>query len=366
MQSPANAQRNEKYNRFGALCNHRFDRDGVKKGNNLYVRNWVNYVLVFSAMSFVALTIWGCVSTSFSLEVLGIIGLLVESGQDFKDAYIGYSVFDIVNLLSSQSKLLGKASDSVGMGILSSLLILSVFIVPIIQATLLLRRWFMPLTGKSQTQSFVTLEILDAWQYIEVYILSVIVAAWQLGGVSEFMINSFCDSLGDTFASLAYYGIVPEEDAQCFRVNARVQSGLWVLLTASIILAMMNRFISKAASQQERDEKMKAEEVFNMMQDQKSRNLYCPSDDSSVNDKKFEGDFQCEKINEQLASLIQPVPRLFTDYYRWFLYKSESPPENLLEAGMGIPIDECSKSISSSSISDTVEVSMYTHRSDSP
>ena len=37
------------------------------------------------------------------------------------------------------------------------------------------------------------------------------VAAWQLGGVSEFMINSFCGSLEDTFSSLAFYGIVSGE-----------------------------------------------------------------------------------------------------------------------------------------------------------
>jgi len=361
-QSPETKTRKDRPHHFGALCNHRFDRDGVKKGNNLYVHNYINHVLIIFALIFVAFTVWGCVSTSFSLEVLGIVGLLVESGQDFNDAVFEYSVFDIVNLLSSQSKLLGKAGETVGLGVLSSVLVLSVIIVPIIQMALLLRRWFMPLSRKSQTQSFVILEILDAWQYIEVYILSVVVAAWQLGGVSEFLINDLCDSLEDTFASLAYYGIISDEDAQCFRVNARVEGSLWVLLTAAIILGIINHFISRAASQQERDENIKS----NDEQDLKSKDLYCSSDDCSV-DKSFDGDFYYDKKRNELLSLIKPVSCLFTDYYRWFLYKSESPPDNLLEVGMGLPIDECSEAFTNSSFekSDTVEVSMSTHRSDS-
>jgi hypothetical protein len=345
------------HNRIEALCNHRFDRDGVKKGNNLYVRKWVNYLLICLGTTFLALTVGGCASQSFSMEVLGILGLVVESGQNFKRAFTGYSVFGIVNLLSSQAKELGNPADSIGLGVLSSLLILSVFIVPIVQMALLLCRWFVPLTRYAQTQSFVILEILDAWQYIEVYILSVAVAAWQLGGVSEFMINGFCGSLEDTFASLAYYGIIADEDAQCFRVNARVQGSLWVLLAAAIVLAIMSHFISKAASQQERDLDIKSEKE----ETGHDRNLYCPSDDYSECEKSF----QCnpvDKENNQLAPLIKPVPLLFTDYYRWFLYKDNTfADEKTLKVGVGLPMDEeCSKSLST--VPSTIEVSTYSHR----
>merc|ERR1712154_697929 len=98
--------------------------------------------------------------------------------------------------------------------------------------------------------------------------------------------------------------------------------------------------------------------------DPRSRNLYSPSDDCSV-DQSFEGDYHYDKEKDKLVTLIKPVPRLFTDYYRWFLYKNETAPETSFHVGMGIPIDECSKSCSNSFVShtDTVDMSMYTHGS---
>jgi hypothetical protein len=51
----------------------------------------------------------------------------------------------------------------------------------------------------------------------------------QLGPVSEFMINSYCESLKDTFAQMVYYGILKEEDAQCFSVRSAVEPESFVL-----------------------------------------------------------------------------------------------------------------------------------------
>jgi hypothetical protein len=65
-------------------------------------------------------------------------------------------------------------------------------------------------------------EIFQAWQYVEVYMLAIIISSWQLGPVSEFMINSYCDGLTSTFATLVYYGILDPEDAQCFQVQAKI------------------------------------------------------------------------------------------------------------------------------------------------
>eukprot|EP01083_Nonionella_stella_P246071 854757_1 len=97
-------------------------------------------------------------------------------------------------------------------------------------------------------------EILGAWQYMEVYVLSIIIAAWQLGGVSEYMINAYCDPLKSTFTSLSYYGILSRDDAQCFRVNATVQSASWILVAASLILCILNHFIMGASSQKTQDD----------------------------------------------------------------------------------------------------------------
>jgi hypothetical protein len=169
------------------------------------------------------------------------------------------------------------------------------------------------------------------------------------------------------FPSFWYTHVYLDEDAQCFRVNTRVESSLWVLLTAAIILGFTNHFISKAACQQERDDNTKTNEDFLDKESLKSNHMDFSSDDCSV-DQSFEGDYFINKKRDDLISSIKPVPHLFTDYYRWLLYKSQTPSNVIIGERIVVPIDECSisGSISKFENSDTVEVSMYSHGSDSP
>merc|ERR1712032_1664239 len=137
-------------------------------------------------------------------------------------------------------------SDSIGLGTLASLLVVTVFLMPLAQAAVLLTQWFAPMTKRQRMRSTILNEILGAWQYMEVYVLSIIIAAWQLGGVSEFMINAYCGALEDTFAALANYGIISDDDAQCFKVIATVEAASWLLVAASLIMMMLNHFIGTA------------------------------------------------------------------------------------------------------------------------
>jgi hypothetical protein len=97
---------------------------------------------------------------------------------------------------------------------------------------------------------------------MEVYVSSIIIAAWQLGGVSEYMINAYCGSLKNFFTGLSYYGILKEEDAQCFRVNATVETASWLLVAASILLLALNHFIFAASRQKVQDESVSSERRF--------------------------------------------------------------------------------------------------------
>lgn len=49
-------------------------------------------------------------------------------------------------------------------------------------------------------------EILSSWQYMDVYVLSIVITAWQIGDISYFMLNArYCGSLHETFASLSLW-----------------------------------------------------------------------------------------------------------------------------------------------------------------
>jgi hypothetical protein len=166
------------------LCRHAFYRPHRGEADRLVVKPFVNPVMVAFSICTCGLVIAGCFVPSYSLDILGLVGILVESGQDFQAANTKFSVLSTLGVLFGQAGLTGGAADYIGLGSLSILLILSVLLVPALQLGALMIQWFMPLRPKLRRQLSVVLEILQAWQYAEVYLLSLLVGAWQLGPVS--------------------------------------------------------------------------------------------------------------------------------------------------------------------------------------
>jgi len=276
-------------------------------------------VLFVALLALTILVTCGCSLPSFNIEVLGLVGLLVESGNQFEQAKTHYSVFSLAQMIMGQARYIDKASDYIGLGTLASLLVITVFIVPLAQAASLFAQWFAPMTKKRRTQNTVFNEIMSAWQYMEVYVLSIIIAAWQLGGVSDFMINAYCGALDDTLASLTRRGVIDSEDAQCFRVNATVESASWILVSSSLMLTILNHCIGAAAMQKTLDDDTSPERRLHTDRwlHNKPAQSSSPGDDGRVNtmidgveeqgiDSPEDGD---EEVN------ISPISPRFTDYY---------------------------------------------------
>jgi len=119
----------------------------------------------------------------------------------------------------------------------------------------------------------------------------------------------------------------------------------------------MNHFVSKAASQQERDINVKTEEHETDLSESQERDLYSPSDECSVSENEFVDDV----MGVSSKHTIKPASVYFTDYYRWFLYKKATPIDDSFEVGMGVPFNDDDKSVYS--ISNTVEISFSSDRS---
>merc|ERR1712187_713741 len=81
------------------------------------------------------------------------------------------------------------------------------------------------------------------------YLVAVVVTSWQLGQVSEFMINTYCDSLNEMFGQWLLFGIIEEVDAQCFRLDVNVVAGSYWLILASVLLSLLNTFVLRASRQ---------------------------------------------------------------------------------------------------------------------
>lgn len=166
------------------LCQQAFRRPHRGDSDKLIPRRIVSPLLVFLASCCCVLVVLGCALPSYSVSALGIVGVLVESGQKFTSAETSYSVLSTIKLLFDQASLTGTAADYIGLGTLSFILLISVLFAPVAQAFVLLIQWFVPLTRKRRHRLMVSLEILQAWQYAEVYLLAIIVGSWQLGPIS--------------------------------------------------------------------------------------------------------------------------------------------------------------------------------------
>lgn len=125
----------------------------------------------------------------------------------------------------------------------------------------------------------------------------------QLGPVSEYMINAYCGSLQGFFSQLVFYGVVEDQDAQCFRVDTTIDTGFFILAAGALMLALLNTFVIHAVRQQQRD---------------KARSPFCGST------------FGCGEDLEKAREKIHPAPVLFTDSFRWLLRGAES--EDLSES----------------------------------
>jgi len=281
---------------------HRFGRPHRGETDKLVVKPWVNKALLFCSICLFASVAYSSVATSFSLEILGIIGVAVESGQNFAAAKTPHSVFTVVQLLLEEASFLGTAGDYIGLGTLSLLFACTVLVVPLLQSLVLLRQWYKPSTGDEKIKMSIIIEILQAWQYAEVYIIAIFVASWQLGPISEFMINSYCESLKDSLGELVYYGILKAEDAQCFSVESTIGGGSYILALGAVLLAITTSFVNKAIIQYFRD--IKEEEQGDAVE--------YDSDTESGDDLKA-----------PKSSRIQPVPVLFTDTFRWVMMRDD-------------------------------------------
>ena len=275
-----------------ALYKHKFDRFGAKKGHLLVLRKRISALVVLMSVVFVTLLLAGSIVPSFSLSQYGLVGLAVEASPG-QSTYNEHNIFSIIKLLIDQAEFTGATTDAIGLVSLSIIVVLTVIIVPLCQLALLLLRWFGTMDKKRRIRTFVAIEALQAWQYVEVFVFSVIIACWQLGSVSQFLINDYCGSFESIFNSLAYYGILKPDDSQCFKVVANTNDGLWLLVAASVVLLFLNHFIASAAKQQEADLANSNSDIWIQVE---------PADSSDLED------FQ---LNSHPAS--------FTDYYRWVL-----------------------------------------------
>ncbi len=279
------------------LRDHAFTRPHRGETDKLKVRPWVPWILRLLAFVTTALVVLGCVLPSLSFEAQGIVGVLVDSAHGFEENKNENSVFSIARLLVGEARLLNTGKAYVGMVSFAVLFVITTLFVPLMQALLLTVQFLRTLAPKTRRRLAVAIEILQDWQYVDVYVVSILITTSQLGNVSAYLVNPYCSSLQDTLSSLVFYGLLKPNDAQCFHVQAGIDSGTYVLLTAAVLLTLLHTFVTKALAQYRRDKATKEE---------LTEEVFSSSDDDDVT---------------KAIERVHPASVLFTDNFRWLLQR---------------------------------------------
>jgi len=242
----------------------------------------------------------------------------VESGQQFEEAKTYHSVISIVEMLFDEAKFLDTPGDYIGLTVLSCLFLCTVLIIPIVQSMCLIVQWFIPLTRTQRTRMWVLNEILQAWQYIEVYLLALFVASWQLGPVSQYLFNSYCNELRGFFSQMVYYDILKEEDAQCFGVQGAIEPGSFTLVAAAIVLALLNSFVTKATRQYSYYLERSLPDV-DVDDVHVHKDVHEDNDTENNSNNHHDSSTTVAPSTTTRSNKLRPIPVMFTDTYRWLL-----------------------------------------------
>lgn len=141
----------------------------------------------------------------------------------------------------------------------------------------------------------------------------------QLAPTSETIMADQCNEFEEFFGILAYYGVLDFRDSHCFRVEATIMNGAYLLVAGAVLLAMLNSFVMKASYQYYWDKDCCRKEMA-------VKNHLTPEEAATP-------------VNEELLKGIHPPPVLFTDTFRWLLR-----PEHLGDLPLqGIVVEEQSQ-----------------------
>lgn len=95
-------------------------------------------------------------------------------------------------------------------------------VTPVACLLLLLLLLLVPVTIQVQKNLIVAAEIANAWSAVEVFVLSIVAALFQLSTFASFIIGDRCDQIHAVAAILIDQDILPADDASCFSVTAIV------------------------------------------------------------------------------------------------------------------------------------------------
>ena len=174
------------------------------------------------------LAVIGGMSTAWSFDRDGLVGLLIDIGDEGADL-TEYSVWN-VGLILVKEQLTSSFLETFTILFCCFCCIAFAFIFPVLQQLSMMYVWSRPMTLKELKIWYFVVEVCSGWATMDVFIISIFVCLMQVGMLSSVMIPPICQFLDP----LVPYGFVDSKDARCFFVNAWLGPGTFLLFCGAV------------------------------------------------------------------------------------------------------------------------------------
>ena len=204
------------------MINHGFntpDRNSRKR-----LSRFAQGLLLLFAIATMGFLLWGFFQESYTFEIGGLAGMML--GEDMSKS--SYSVLSLGAALPSSV----EDPQSQSIIFLQGTFFFFTMVTPILCLVLILVLLATPLTLKWQRYLLVAAEIANSWSAVEVFLLSILAALFQISTFASFMIGDKCDEI-----NILAKKIFDERDTDttvCFTVDASVESNCWYLLVGAV------------------------------------------------------------------------------------------------------------------------------------
>jgi hypothetical protein len=159
-----------------------------------------------------------------------------------------FSIASTVQAFASNARFSSTPTIHLAAFLLSTLLLAFVVILPAVEYACLLYLWF---GGASASNSFFskcksTAEWCRIFAYAEVFVLSVVIATYQITMVVQFLIGTNCEAASSFIGLAVEFGLIEQADAFCYQVVGQVREGAVCLLAAAFLQLTMRTLVGEA------------------------------------------------------------------------------------------------------------------------
>jgi len=180
---------------------------------------------VSAALLLVVVGVWIDVF-AFTFEGLGGYTLGDKNVRSFSIISLGFAIPDSVK------------HPGAGTFFIQAVFLLFAAFVVIAYFCILLCLWCAPLTPRLQTHFYVASQILEAWNGIDVFVISILASVLEISQFVVFIIGDKCDGINKILPKLPFH--LPGSET-CFQITTELRSGFYILLIAAIVSSVTGR-----------------------------------------------------------------------------------------------------------------------------